>query len=326
MSLSGWKWLAWTAVSLGVAAAAHGAQGRTEEGARLVEAQRLSEARPLLEQAVRDDPSDPRPAFYLGRLCLAENETDNAVHWIEKASSLDSGRAEYHLWLARAYGAKAIAASVLKQPSLASRVRKEFERASALDPDNLEARFGLVEFYLRAPGIMGGSLVKARDQAAEIGKRDPMQGRRATARIAEHEKQFDAAREELQAGVRDFPEQAEPRYWLGSFYERRKDYARAFDIYERLLMTNPEQLRACYRIGQIAAASGQRLDRGVECLKRYLGGSPGPDEPSLAAAHYRLGLVYEKKGARDLARTEYSAALDLDPLLTDARRALSSSR
>src|SRR5262245_2518551 len=223
------KDLACVALGLGMATASVAAGGgRTEDAVRLFDARNFREARPLLEAALQEDPSDARAALYLGRLFLSEGNADRAVEWIEKSAALESNRAETHLWLGRAYGAKAMAASVLAQPSLAGKVRREFERASALDPEGLEARFGLIEFYLRAPGILGGSVEKARAQAAEVGRRDPMQGHRAAGRVAEYEKRFDAAREEYAAAARDFPDRKEPQYWLGLFYERRKDYAGAF--------------------------------------------------------------------------------------------------
>jgi tetratricopeptide (TPR) repeat protein len=81
-------------------------------------------------------------------------------------------------------------------------------------------------------------------------------------------------------------------------------------------------MEACYQIGRLAVLSGQRLERGEECLKLYLQRDPKPDEPSLASAHYRLGLLYERKGNRDLARREYSAALEIDSARDDAREAL----
>jgi Tfp pilus assembly protein PilF len=71
-----------------------------------------------------------------------------------------------------------------------------------------------------------------------------------------------------------------------------------------------------------SGVSGQNLERGEECLRRYLEHEPGPDEPSLASAHYRLGVLYEKSGSRELARREYSAALEIEPSLADAREAL----
>jgi len=309
---------------LGAASILFGASPKTEEAVRLFEAHRTAEARPLLEAAVREDPADARAAHYLGRALLAADEVDKAVEWMEKSVSLDGSQVDYHLWLGRAYGAKAMRANVFQQPSLAGKVRREFERASALDPENLEARFGLIEFYLRAPGVMGGSLAKAQEQAAEIRKRDALQGHRATGRVAEHEKWYDAARAEYAAALRDFPERTEPYYWMASFYERRKDYGRAFEMYEKLVEKKTDEFNACYQIGRAAGVSGENLDRGVECLKRYLGHAPGAEDPSLAWAHYRLGAVYEKKRERDLAKAEYNTALSLDPGLRDARQALAA--
>jgi tetratricopeptide (TPR) repeat protein len=298
------------------------AGSKSEEGIQLFEARKFDEARLSLEAAVREDPQDARAASYLGRVYLEVGNSDRAAEWMGRSVALESANAEYHLWLGRAYGSQAMQASVLKQPSLARKVKKEFEEASRLDPDNLEARFGLIEFYLRAPGILGGSPKKADEQAEEIRRRDPLQGYRARGRIAEHRKDFDRALAQYAAAAREFPGKTEPFYWIGALLVREHDYAKAFEVYEKLLEENPSEMKACYQIGRVASLSGQRLDRGKECLTLYLQHEPKPDEPSLASAHYRLGLLYEKIGNRDLARREYSAALDLEPALPDARQAL----
>lgn len=293
-----------------------------ENGIKLFNAGRASDARAILEAAVRDDPRDARASSYLGRVLLAAGETGGAVEWMEKSVALEEANAEYHLWLGRAYGSQATRASVLKQPALARKVKKEFERASGLDPDNLEARFGLIEYYLRAPGFLGGSLKKAEEEAREIRRRDGFEGHRAFGRLDEHGKAFDEALREYERAAAEFPGRAEPSYWEGALYARNKDYSKAFGAYEKLLERDPAQMAACYQIGRLAALSGQRLERGEECLKLYLRHDPKPDEPSLASAHYRLGLLYEKKDSRDLARREYSAALEREPSRSDAREAL----
>jgi tetratricopeptide (TPR) repeat protein len=295
---------------------------KTEQGIQLYEAGRLGDARVSLEAAVREDPKDARGASYLGRIYLAAGDPDRAVEWLGRSVALEPGGAEYHLWLGRAYGHQAMQASVLKQPGLARKVRKEFEEASRLDPDNLEARFGLIEFYLRAPGILGGSPKKADEQAEEIRRRDALEGYRALGRIAEHRKESGLALAQYEAAAREFPEKAEPFYWIGALLIRRGDYAKAFEAYERVLEKNPSEMKARYQIGLLASLSGQRIERGRECLTLYLQHDPTPDEPSLASAHYRLGLLYQKMGDRNEARREYSAALDLEPSLPDAREAL----
>ena len=295
---------------------------KTDEGVRLFDARRLAEAQSILQEAVAEDAGDARAASYFGRVLLAEGEVDRAAEWMARSVALEESNAEYHLWLGRAYGSAAMRASVLKQPALARKVKKEFERASELDPESLEARFGLIEYYLRAPGILGGSLKKAQEQAREIRKRDALQGYRAFGRLDEQRKDFDQALREYERAAAEFPGKAEPSYWIGALHARNSDYAKAFDVYEKLLEKDSGQLMACYHIGRVAVLSGQRLERGEECLKLYLRSDPKPDEPSLASAHYRLGLLYEKRGNRDLARREYSSALELEPARPDAREAL----
>ncbi len=307
---------------LAATGSARAAGSKSSEGIQLYEAGRLDQARSSLEAAVREDPADARAASYLGRVYLAADNSDRAAEWMARSVEIEPENADYHLWLARAYGHQAVRASVLKQPALARRVRKEFEEASRLDPENLEARFGLIEFFQRAPGILGGSAKKADEQAEEIRRRDALQGYRAWGRIAELRKNFDRALAQYEAAASQFPDRNEPLYWIGAFLVRKSDYSRAFEIYEKLLERNPSERLALYQIGRVASLSGQRLERGKECLTLYLQHEPKPDEPSLASAHYRLGLLYEKIGDRDHARREYSAALDLEPSLPDARVAL----
>src|SRR5262249_44025591 len=147
-------------------AAVFASSPRTDEGMKLFETRRYPAARTALEAAVQQDPHDPRALYYLGRTLMAQNEAEKAADWLEKAVLLDPASAEKHLWLGRAWGSVAQNASFLKQASLAPKIRKEFEKAVELDPGSADAHFSLIEYYINAPGIMGGSLEKARDEAA----------------------------------------------------------------------------------------------------------------------------------------------------------------
>jgi tetratricopeptide (TPR) repeat protein len=314
-------------VSLGVcltfgAAALLAAGPKAEEGVKLFESGRYGPARAALEAAAKEDPKDARVALYLGRVLLNANDLDNAVAWLEKAVAIDPKSSENEIWLGRAYGTQALKANFLKQASLAGKVRKAFEKSVELDPGNIDGRLSLIDYYLQAPGIMGGSVEKAREQAAEIARRDPMRGHRAAGRIAEYEKHFDAALAAYERAAKEFPGKREPFFWIAGCHSRQKQYGRALEAMEKLLGEQPGEPSALFQIGVFAAASGERLERGEECLKLYLQHTPKSDEPSLVSAHYRLGLLYEKKGNRDLARREYAAALELDPSRHDVRDAL----
>lgn len=312
--------------ALVVAAAAAGpgaaATGPVATGITHVEARRYEDARKLLEPYVARNARDAEATYYLGRSLFGLRRFDDAVAPLEKAAKLAPKRSEYHLWLARAYGRSAQQANVLRMPGLAKKSRVSYEEAVALDPGNLEARSDLIQFYLVAPGFMGGSVEKAREQAAEIKKRDAVRGAISFATIAMNQKDEAGAERELEAAIRAAPADPRPRLGLGSLYASQEKWDAAFAAFEALLTTDPDHWDALYQVGRTGAVSGRRLDRAEACLKRYLAHPPGPDSAPLANAHYRLGMVYEHKGDKAAARAEYQKALRLDPALDDAKEAL----
>jgi len=295
---------------------------RMDEAIALFEKRQWGLAGPALSDCAAAEPKNARAAEYLGRALLAQGQENEAIPWLEKAVTLQPGSSEAHLWLGRAYAQQALHANFLKQASLASKVHKAFERAVALDPESVEARLSLIDYYLLAPGIMGGSIAKAKEQAAEIARRDAMRGHRALGRIAESEKKFSDAAAQYEKAMTAFPDRNEPVYWRTNLAVSQKDWSRAFDLLEGLLRSRPGEAGACYQIGKVAVLSGQRVERGEECLKSYLRHEPGKDEPPLSWAHFRLAAIYEKTGRKDLARQEYQNALRLDPAMKEAKQAL----
>ena len=57
-------------------------------------------------------------------------------------------------------------------------------------------------------------------------------------------------------------------------------------------------------------------------LRRCLELKPPANLPGPNGAHYRIGMILEKKGDANGARTEYEAALKLDPSMKQASEAL----
>jgi Tfp pilus assembly protein PilF len=119
-----------------------------------------------------------------------------------------------------------------------------------------------------------------------------------------------------------YPDSAGVFTGLAVWYANLKQFDKAFAVLDQRLRTHPNELRTLYQVGRTAALSGQNLDRGEQALKLLLA-SPMPESgPSPAGLHYRLGMIYEKKGAKDLAREEYRAVLQLNPRHQDAQKAL----
>ncbi len=95
--------------------------------------------------------------------------------------------------------------------------------------------------------------------------------------------------------------------------QRQRKYDQAVEVFENLLEKYPEETLALYQIGRTYVFAEDSLDRAERCFKRYLEVEPRKNTPDWAAAHWRLGMVYELKGELDLAIAELEEALRLDP-------------
>jgi tetratricopeptide (TPR) repeat protein len=257
-----------------------------------------------------------------GRAAMSRNDADAAATLFEKAVAQNPKSAEAHYLLGTAYGSQAQKASIFGQASLAGKTKDEFEKAVELDPNNVEARNGLVQFYTMAPGIVGGSYDKAFAQVAEIKKRDPLMAHRATAFIYTHQNKVDEARNEYLAEVREYPKSARAHIDLGVSYIVAKNFKAADDEFETAVKVEPTYMPAYFRVGQGAAITSSNYAQGEEALRKYLAYTPKPDEPSHARAHYWLGQIFEKQGKKAEAKASFSLSLKLNPNQKDVAEAL----
>ena len=248
-----------------------------------------------------------------GRAALDRDDNEKAVELFSKAIELQPNNAEAHYLLGLAYGDLAQRSNILKQASLAKKTRAEFERAVELDPNYLDARFMLINFYLLAPGFMGGGDDKALAQAAEIRRRDSIEGHRAYARVYTHQKKTDLVRKEFVEAVRENPKSGRAHYLLAGFLINEKTWPAALHELDMALQVDPAYMPIHLRLGAHAALSGSNYTRGEESLRKYLTHKPGNNEPPLAAAWYWLGQIQEKQGKKNEAKQSYRNGLKLAP-------------
>ena len=265
-------------------------------------------------------------AFAQGCLLMAEQRFDRASDAFERAVKAAPMRAAYHFQLGQSYGARAQHANIFKQAMLARKTKHEFDRAVQLDPDLIDARVGLVSYYLLAPGLLGGSADRARAEAEEIRRRNPYRGGLAFAQIAGRQNDLVTAARELDALTRAYPDSAMPYVALATGYAQRKLWPEAWAAVDRLGRALPNAPITQYLAGRLAAESGEQLDRGAAGLARYVQTGPRAGDPPLATAHLRLGEIYERQAKREAARTEYETAVRLDPALNEAKQALDRLR
>src|SRR6267142_2330181 len=186
----------------------------------LLAAGRVDDAISTLSSKISAAPSDAVSHNLLCRAYFAEGNWDRAITACEKAVSLQPNNGEYHLWLGRTYGEKADASSFFSAAGLAKKVRLSFERAVELDGSSVQARSDLAEFYMEAPGIMGGGQDKARAQAEALLKTAPAKGHWVLGRLAEKNKDNGAAEREYKAALDATHGGAEGWLDLAIFYRR----------------------------------------------------------------------------------------------------------
>jgi tetratricopeptide (TPR) repeat protein len=285
----------------------------------LWESKNLAEAKRLLTTVKKDNKEFAAAQYYLGRIAFDEKDYDAAEDYFEEAIEVNNKVAEYHTWYGNTLGTVAENANLFKQAMLAPKMKSAWEKAVELDPKTVDARESLIQYYLQAPSIAGGSVDKAKEIANEIVKLKPAEGHRQLGNIFYKEKNLVEAEKEFMAMAK-----ADPAYasGLANFYINQKQYDKAFALFEEDLKKNPEDMMATYQIGKTSALSGQRLERGEVCLKKYLTYQPQNNEPSHAGANMRLAQIMEKGGKKTEAKKLYEAALKGDAALKEAKEGL----
>lgn len=261
-------------------------------------------------------PSDPI------RAALEKRDPEAAVAAADAVLKSSPKDTDVLLWAGRAYGQRAMSASIFSKMSWAKKCRESWEKAIAIDPAFLDARSELLRYYLMAPGIAGGSGDKAREQAAGIAAVDVTEGHIARGRIAEHEKDLSAAEAAYRKAAESDPKATTGPIALAVFYGGQKRWADARAIFEKRLAADPNDATAVYQLGRVAYFSGEEMEKGVALFERYLTLPVPKDGPSYADARWRKGLLLEKLGKAPAAVAEYREALKLDPAHRGAKREL----
>lgn len=280
-----------------------------------------AEARRILEQRIQQNSNDAQAYHLLCRLYYQLEMWDSSVKMAEKSVALAQENSSYHEWLGRAAGRKAENSNPFTAFNLARRVHAEFERAVTLDGNNFAARADLSEYYLEAPGFLGGDKNKARQQAEAVAARDPGLADYIRARVDEKQGNSEAE-EEYRKAIKDSGNDS--RYWteLAYFYRRAgrmQDMESA--IAQSLRATHQSNLPD-YDGAYLLLRTGRNLPGAIQMLRNYLSGGHLSEDGPAFHAHLMMGTLLEKQGNKQGAMEEYRAALALAPDYRAARDAL----
>ena len=325
----------------------------------LIEQQHYKRARRMLEQQLSQNPKDLKATELLAKIKLEGKQNDDVIKMMTPVVTQYPNNAEYHIILADAYGQKASSENVgtFEKMRCGRTMKKEGDLALSLDPKNVDALFGMIQFHLQAPGIVGGDKKKAHEYADRLTSIDPVKGNFMQAQIAAQEKHEDLVEGFYQKALASNPKSYDALVQLGAFYARDKhrDFEKSDKYLREALQIDPgrsgvyavlaqtlafrekwtelDQLltqaeKACpedfvyyFQAGRILL-NGKDNERAERYFRKYLSQEPEVGRPSWGHAHWRLGLIFEKEGKKDQARQEIEMALKLNPELKAAEKDL----
>jgi tetratricopeptide (TPR) repeat protein len=281
----------------------------------------VDEAIAALNGTIAAQPSSSQSYGLLCRAYFSLGQWDRAISACEKAISLDQNSAEFHLWLGRSYGEKADAAGFLSAAGLAKKSRAELEKAVGLDPFSVEAHTDLAEFYLEAPGIVGGGKDKARTQADLLMKLSPVHAHWVLGRLAEKDKDGTTAEKEYRAMIDVSHGSAWPWLSLGLYYKHNNRLDPMQEAMKHVLEAPVDRPEALVDAASTLYKTQRNLPLAAQLLRRYLK-DKGNEQAPIFKAHYLLGNILEKQGDKTSAASEYRAALALAKQFGPAQEAL----
>jgi len=285
------------------------ALGQTVDDAKtLFRAGNVREARTMLEQILAKDENNADAHYWMAAVLMHRDirDLDAATDHIEEAVEHNPDNADYQFLLGGVYGQTAQSAGVFKQAFLAPKIKRAFLRAVELNPEHVDARIALAQYYLMAPGIMGGDDDEGFRQLDEVIKRNELRGRMAKAAMLERKKQTADAENEWKALTLKHPDNWIPQKNFGYFLLRRQRAEEALKPMGRYVELRPDTSDAFDSYGEVLLAAG-RVDEAITTLKKGLA-----IEPTFASSWFLLGQAYEKQQRTADAKEAYRRVIQHD--------------
>jgi Flp pilus assembly protein TadD len=227
-----------------------------------------------------EDPAPGADADLLsGKNYFMLSDYKKATEFFEKALALSPNNSDYELWLGRAWGRRAETSGWLKAGFNASKARQCFERAVTLDPHNREAKNDLFDFYLNAPGFLGGGMDKAEAIAQSIASERPPESEFEEAQIADRRKDYAGAEAHLRRAMELAPNEAGRIVDLARYIAKRGRLSESDALFEKARKLEPSKPTVAFAEARVDIENHRNLEQARGLLEGYLHASLTPDDP-----------------------------------------------
>lgn len=227
----------------------------------------------------------------LGRAYFMAGDYKKATEAFEKAIRVEPNQSEHWHWLGRTYGRRAELSSFITAPGYANKARQNFERAVELNSRNLEALNDLFEYYVQAPGFLGGGLDKAQGLLDRIGSVDPAERHYSMARLAEHRKDFRTAEAQFRRSMDLAPRQIGRIVDLALFLAKQGRTQESEQVFEQARSVNPNHPSYLWNRANLLVDQKRNLPEAKQLLEKYLSTNVTPDDDHKGEARKLLAKI-----------------------------------
>ncbi len=217
--------------------------------------------------------------FLLGRNYFMTGEFKKASDYLEKATGVNPARSEYMDWLGRAYGKRAETSNPIMAPSYAAKARRAFEKSVELDPQNRDALDDLFDYYLEAPGFLGGGFDKAAVVAEKLSAIDPGEAYYDQFKLDQKRKEFGNAEQHLRQAVASAPHSVGHLLALAKFLATQGRLTESDALFAKARQVAPNNPTVWFAQADALVKQRRNLEEAKALLTKYVHAPITADDP-----------------------------------------------
>jgi len=223
-----------------------------------------------------------------GRAAYGMGDFKKATEFLEQAVQRQPGNSNFQHWLGRAYGKRAETSIPITAPHWASKARQSFEKAVQLDARNAEALNDLFEYYLQAPGFLGGGLDKAQDLLPKIKAIDAAEYEYSQSKLLESRKDFNNAEQHLRRAAELAPKSVGRVLDVARFLARHGRFSESVAWLGRAEKLSPKDPQVMFKTAQTYIDAKKNLPAARALLQAYMQQPLNPELPTREEAEKLL--------------------------------------
>lgn len=244
----------------------------------------------LLDRNSNDAPMN----FLIGRNSFMLGNFKGASQAFERAIQATPSNSEYFDWLGRAYGRRAETSNPLMAPAWASRARQAFEKSVQLDPNNRDALADLFDYYLEAPGFLGGGYDKAFAVAEKVSSIDPAEAYYDRFKLDQKRKEFGSAEQHLRQAVAAAPHSVGHIIALAKYLASQGRNSESDALFADAQQVAPNNPKVWFAQADVLVKQKRKLSEAKALLTKYMNAPITADDPPRQEA---LRLLKQVSGA-----------------------------